>query len=266
MKNLTFFFLILMVLISCRNESNRNLQTGKDYILINNSLSHIIPLVIQSSIDPLELKTKLSNQIDTNNTCALFQYVSGDTLNMTGLIQYNVDFYHGCSDSDGVHKAGIVQCNLENFLNETDGSCEVIFDGFQIGGNFLWGGFEINTSNTNSWTVITKDLRLQLSKKDIIIADTLVYNRVGGDVTTGLMLDDQFLISTNGLMVDRNNAIGIGYSDNLYKMANCRWFSQGLLEIELSDGLKQIIDFGANDCDNEAIFEMNGSQYVIEMQ
>ena len=49
-------------------------------------------------------------------------------------------------------------------------------------------------------------------------------------------------------------------------MANCRWFSQGLLEIELSDGLKQVIDFGANDCDNEAIFEMNGSQYIIEMQ
>ena len=266
MKNLIIVVLALLIFLSCRNESSRNLQTGKDYVLISNNLSHILPLVIQSSFDPSQLKSKLINQMDTNNTCALFQYVSGDTSNMTGAINYNIDFYNGCSDSDGVHKAGIVQCNLDGFLQDLNGSCEVVFDGFRIGGNFLWGGFEITTINANSWTVISKDLRLQLIKKDIIIADTLIYNRVNGENTADLLLDDHFLISSNGFMIDRNNAIGIGYSDNLYKKADCRWISQGLLEVELSNGLKQIIDFGENECDNEAIFELDGNQYVIEMQ
>ena len=266
MKKIVFFLIIISVIFSCRNENNRNLQTGKDYILINNGLSHIIPLVIHSSIDPVQLKLKLMNQSDSLNTCASFHYISGDTSAMNGLIQYDIDFYHGCSDSDGVHKAGIVQCNLDGFLNGLNSSCEVVFDGFQIGGNFLWGGFEIVPINANNWRVITKDLRLQLSKKEIIITDTLLYSRVSGDPTVEFLLDDQFLISSNGLILDRNNAFGTGFSANMFKTADCRWFTQGLLEIELSDGLKQIIDFGAMDCDNEAMFEMDGNQYVIEMQ
>ncbi len=265
-KLIVFVFSFLIFLSSCRNESDRNLQTGKDYVLINNSLSHVIPLVIQSSLDPVELKAKLINQMDTINTCAQFQYVSGDTSIMTGEINYNIDFYQGCSDSDGVHKAGIMQCNLNGFLNDVNGGCEVVFDGFQIGGYFLWGGFELNYLNANTWQVITKDLRLQLSKKDIIIADTLVYDRVNGELTPDMLLDDQFLISTKGFLIDRNNEIGIGFSENLIKMADCRWISQGILEIELSNGQKQVVDFGDNDCDNEAVFELNGNQYIIQMQ
>ena len=34
----------------------------------------------------------------------------------------------------------------------------------------------------------------------------------------------------------------------------------------LSDGINQIINFGDNECDNQAMFELGENQYVVEMQ
>ena len=256
----------MILLISCRNESSRSLQTGKDYILITSNISSVMPLIIHSSLNSSQVKANLTDQFDTNNTCALFQYISGDTTSMIGPIVYDIDFQHGCSDSDGVHKAGLIHCSLDEYLASVNGTCSVDFDGLQIGGDFLWGGLDIVTYNLNSWKIITRNLRLQSGKKNIILEDTLIFNKIVGQSTSNLILDDDFLISTNGHLIDRNNVIGNGYSDNIYKMTYCRWLSQGIIEIDLSDGINQIINFGDNECDNQAMFELGENQYVVEMQ
>jgi len=266
MKNNIFLILLLAGLFfSCRSEIDRNIQTAKDYMLMTNKLLSVMPHVIYSSQDSIVLKLLLQSQIDTNNTCATYNLIEGDTLSMLDSIVYNIDFGFGCSDSDQVYKVGIITCAIDSYLNNSNGKCNVEFDGLQIDGYFLWGGVEINATTTSSYEIITNNLRLQSGKDVVVFQDTLLCKIQNGILTTNYMLDDEYLISSKGILIDRDNSVGNGISHDLYKKSSCSWISSGIIEIETDESKKYVVNCGDNYCDNEAVIELNGENYIISM-
>jgi len=264
-NNILLISLLISLFFSCRSETDRNIQIAKDYMLITNKLLSVVPHVIYSSQDSIVLKSLLQSHIDTNNTCATYNLISGDTLSMLDSIVYNIDFGFGCSDSDQVYKAGIITCAIDSYLNNINGNCNVEFDGLQVDGYFLWGGIEISAITSSSYEIITKNLRLQSGKDIIVFQDTLVCNIQNGIVTTNYMLDDEYLISSIGMLIDRDNYVGNGISNDLYKKASCSWISAGIIEIETDESKKYVVNCGDNYCDNEAVIELNGENYIIAM-
>ena len=261
MNNILKFLILLIFLSSCRNEASLSIQSANDYLLVTKDISSVVPIVVNASKDPLYLKKLLIKQSDTSNTCATFRYINGDTSNMLGVIEFEIDFYQGCTDRDGLNKAGVIKCELDNSLNIVNACCKLEFDGFQITNDFIWGGMTIENKDVNKWKVITKDFLLQSGKKSIVFVDTLLFEKTAGIITSSFN-DDEFLISSNGEL----NSNVLGYSNDLCKKYNCSWLSKGFLELNIYDQSKQLIDLGSNECDNEAILQIGGEEYLLEMQ
>jgi len=266
MKNNIFLILLLTGLFfSCRSEKDKNIQTAEDYMLITNKLLSVMPHVIYSSQDSIVLKSLLQSHIDTNNTCATYNLIEGDTLSMLDSIVYNIDFGFGCSDSDQVYKVGIITCTIDSYLNNSNGKCNVEFDGLQIDGYFLWGGVEINAITTSFYEITTNNIRLQFGKNIIVFEDTLLCNMQNGMLSSYYMLDDEYIISSHGILIDSDNSHANGISNNLYKKASCSWISSGIIEIQTNESKKYVVNCGDNYCDDEAVIELNGDNHIIVM-
>ncbi len=244
---------------SCRNNESRSIQLAKDYLHISNHISLVVPVIVEISNDPFYLKELLANQADTSLSCATFRYVSGDTSTMLGPIEFEIDYFQGCLDNDGIAKAGVLVCNLQGSFSSLNSECLVAFDGFKIANDFFWGGFDILNKDTNKWKIITKDYAIQSNKKLTSFEDTLLFCKISGDSSNNF--DHEFLISSKGLL---NSAVS-GYSIDLVKKMSCNWFSQGIIELNIEDETKQIINLGMGDCDNEAILQIGVDEFVIEM-
>ena len=259
MKYIFYTALFIALFSSCRNNESRSIQTAKDYLHISNHLSTVVPFVIKVSEDSTYLKQLLSNQSDTSFSCASFNYISGDTTSMEGPIEFEIDFYQGCVDNDGIAKAGLVYCILQQPVSNIVAVCQVQFDGFKISNDFFWGGFNLTTKDINKWKVITTDYSIQSVKKQTTLLDTLLFCKVSTNSFNSL--DDQFIISSIGLL---NQSVE-GYSTDLVKIVGCNWFSQGIIELDIEDQTKQIINLGAGDCDNEALLEIGAYDFVVQM-
>ena len=261
MNNILKSLIFLVLISACRNEASLSIQSAKDYLLVTTDISSVVPLVVNASKDLVYLKTLFNKHGDSSNTCATFRYINGDTSNMLGVIEFEIDFYQGCLDKDGLNKAGIIKCELDNSLNIVNACCKLEFDGFQITNDFIWGGMTIENKDVNKWKVITKDFLLQSGKEYIVFVDTLLFEKIAG-ITTYSFIDDEFMISSNGEL----NSNVLGYSNDLCKKYNCSWLSKGFLELNIYDQSKQLIDLGSNECDNEAILQIGDEEYLLEMQ
>ena len=49
------------------------------------------------------------------------------------------------------------------------------------------------------------------------------------------------------------------------KNYSCSWLSKGVLEINIYDQTKQIINLGQDECNNEAVLQIGGKEYLLEM-
>ena len=260
MNNFFIGLLFLLIFTSCRNETSLSIQSAEDYLLIANDISCVVPLVINSSKDPQYLKKLLMKKTDTSNSCASFNYVAGDTSSMLGLITFEIDFFQGCIDKDGLNKAGIIKCELTNSLNIVNAICKVEFDGFRISDDFIWGGVTLENKGLNKWKVVTEDFLLQSGKESLVFVDTLLFEKKSG-ILTSTFSDDEFIFSSKGEL----NSNVTGYSHDLRKNYNCSWVSKGVLELNIYDQTKQIINFGQDECDNEAFLQIGEDEYLIEM-
>ena len=261
MNNILKSLIFLIFISACRNETSLSIQSAKDYLLITKDICSVVPIVVNVSKDPIYLKTLLNKHSDSSNTCATFRYINGDTANMLGVVEFEIDFYQGCTDKDGLNKAGIIKCELHNSLNTINACCKLSFDGFQIANDFLWGGMTIENKDVNKWKVVTEELLLQSGKEYIFFVDTLLFEKIAG-IATYSFKDDEFIISSKGEL----NSNVSGYSNNLCKKYNCSWLSKGILELNIYDYSKQIINLGSNECDNEATLQIGEEEYFLEMQ
>lgn len=260
MNNFFIGLLFLFLFASCRNETSLSIQSAEDYLLVANDISCVVPLVVNASENPQYLKKLLMKKTDTSNTCASFNYIAGDTSTMLGLITFEIDFFQGCVDEDGLNKAGIIKCELSNSLNVVDAICKVEFDGFRIANDFIWGGLSIENKGFNKWKVVTDDFLLQSGKESLVFIDTLLFEKKAG-ILSASFSDDEFVFSSKGELNDNVT----GYSHDLRKNYSCSWISKGVLEINIYDQTKQIINMGIDECDNEAVLQIGEKEYLLEM-
>ena len=69
-KASVLIFGMVLLLTSCVKSKERDLQTSKDYALIQNNLSMVVPLVIHSVQSKSYVLDKINSEEDTLNSCA----------------------------------------------------------------------------------------------------------------------------------------------------------------------------------------------------
>lgn len=269
MKKLGVFILLsLIVFAGCKKRREKNIQPSKDFALISNNIQTIIPLVSALTLTSEQVRAALATSSDSLNTCASFTLVSGDTLNVSNSnpLTFDIDFLGGCVDNDDKHKQGAIRCTLYGFMGSTGANCSCSFIDFEIGGNILSGNISITNTGGLSMLITTTNLRLKVGKKYIYIDTDIRSKQIAGDLTPTTLLDNSYLVSSTATLTDRYNKEFDVFAEDMYKHYTCKWIAGGFAELNDDDNDVQVIDFGASNCDNEAVITIDEKVYTIELE
>lgn len=263
------FILVVIIAISgCKKRREKNIQPSKDFALISNNIQTIIPLVSTIALTDEQIRTAIATGSDSLNTCASFSLVSGDTLNISNSnpLIFDIDFSSGCVDLDGKYKKGVIRCTLYGYMANTGANCSCSFVDFEIGGNELSGNISITNTGVLSMLITTSNLNLKVGKKYIYIDTEIRSVQLAGDLTPTNLLDNSYLVASTAILTDRYNKDFDVFAEDLYKHYTCKWIAGGFAELNDDDNDAQVIDFGDNNCNNEAVISIDEKVYTIELE
>ena len=261
-------FLSIIIISGCKKRKEKNIQPSKDFALISNNIQTIIPLVSSISLTGELLRLALSTGADSLNTCASFTLISGDTLNVSNAspLIFDIDFSSGFLDNDGWDKSGVIRCTLYGFMENTGANCSCSFAGFEINGNRLSGGISITNTGALSLLITTSSLELKVGKKYIYIDTDMRSTQIEGSLTPNNLLDNSYLVSSIANLTGRYNNEFEVFAEELHKDYSCKWITTGIAELNDKDNNPQVIDFGSNSCDSEAVISIEEKVYTIELE
>ncbi|MCB9195639.1 MAG: hypothetical protein H6600_06090 [Flavobacteriales bacterium] len=264
MKILPIVFLISIVLIGCNRTAEKSLQPARDYILIQEGLSNVVPLLIHTGQSQAYLHDVLSSGMDTLNSCATYTYLDGDTIDISvNPMQYEIT-YSQCNDYDQELKNGTLQCILYEYFNVDSADCFVAFDAFSINDNILSGSITIKRIGGNDYKISTSNLKLIIGTREINYSGSLFYS-MGTGGNANLLYDNYISVSDEGSLNDRYGNDFTVNTEGISKELNCEWFNGGFVELEDIEGESIVLDYGAGACDNSATVTYSGEDVVINL-
>jgi hypothetical protein len=252
------------MLTSCNRNNEKSIQPARDYVLIQESLSNVVPLVIHTGQSDSYLMDRLRNGLDTLNSCASYVYLDGDTIDISlEPIQYEITFSQ-CTDRDSELKNGSLQCIQYDYFNVDSASCFLTFDAFSLNNNILSGSLNIKRTSGNNYKISTSNLKLIVGTREINYSGSLVYN-MGTGSDANWLYDNFISVTDEGSLNDRYSHEFTINNEGISKGLDCGWFNAGFVELEDIDGESIVLDYGAGSCDNHATITYSGDDVVIDL-
>lgn len=255
-----------LFITSCKQNTARTIQPARDYALIFREISSIIPLIVLETQSSQKMKTILTDSTDTLNTCALFNYISGDTsVSNFQNISFNIDFQGGCVTNDNSFMEGALNCYSYAPFSSSSGKANISFNNFRIDGN-LFTGTLIIEKTVDGIKVSSNNISISVGKKSILYSGISKWSSTLPIVNDTLIKDNYFHVSDSCLLTSRYGDTYTCVSTGLYKLCDCRWFTEGITEIVDSQNETQIIDYGNGTCENQATVSSNNDVYNVDLQ
>lgn len=267
-KSVFVLTLLILAFTGCKKQKEKNIQPSKDFSLITNDISSIVPLVLHLAQSEEYLRTVLAIGDDSLNTSAIISLVSGDTLNVSNSspLVFDIDYSSGVIDMDGIYKKGVVRCEIRGFMTSSGATCSCSFRDFEIGENPLTGAISITNTGALSHLITTSNLKLKVAKKHIDFDADMRVIQLEGNKTLTNLLDDSFYISSTSIIVDRYGKEFDVFAEEILKKYSCKWLSGGYAELNDDKNKVQVIDFGDGVCDNEAVVTIEDEVYTIDLE
>ena len=178
-----------------------------------------------------------------------------------------LDFGTSCQLNDGNVVSGIIRLEFGPIINGTR-TINYTFEDYTYNGNGVTGGGEIfrQIANQNGNPQSTVNESITVSFTNTTVTATRVGNRVAEwteGVGTGTWIDNVYQVTGNWDTTFSNGFYRSGtVTQALVRKMNCAYLVSGVLEIE-QENLLGIIDWGNGDCDNQALFTVNGYEFPI---
>lgn len=259
-----FIIVIVLTLLGCTRSKERSIQPARDYALVHQDLSEIIPLIIHTGQSQNYLLDRFREGADTLNSCATYTYLQGDTVNIAiEPIQYEINFAQ-CYDHDGDLKNGSLKCILYDYFNVDSSSCFMSFDAFSLNNNIVTGSLNIKRISGNSYKVSTSALRIIIGTREIHYDGSITYQMsTGTDVNS--LYDNKLVVLDNGFLTDRYGSEVEIHNEGISKALDCHWFYGGFVELADSEGESLVLDFGAGSCDSDATITISDEETAIKL-
>ncbi len=248
--NVLIFGMVLL-LSSCVKSKERDLQTSKDYALVQNNLSMVVPLVVHSVQSKSYVLDKINSEEDTLNSCAEYHYVSGDTVDITN---ENVVFeilFSQCYDKDLAKKNGSLMVNIDKYFNTDSAICNLTFDAFSINDNIMQGDIRIKRINGGLFEVSSSNLTVIVGTRSIKYEGTFEMT-MGTGQQTDLLYDNTFTLQDEGTILNRFGVLNNFIGTDIRRQMTCNYISSGLVVLDDNSENTQILDFGDSTCNNIA--------------
>lgn len=264
MKKVLLYLVLILLAASCNRTKEKSIQPARDYILIQEGLSNVIPLIIHTGQSNNYLMDRIRHGLDTLNSCASYTYLGGDTVDINvEPVQYEIN-YNQCEDYDGELKNGSLMCILNDYFNVDSSSCFVNFDSFSINNNILVGSVLIKRNGGNNYKIITSNLKLIIGTREINYTGTVYYTLSTGS-NIDWLYDNQLIVTDKGSLNDRYSQEVTVNNAGIIKNLSCEWFSEGFVELEDESKESIVLDYGDGSCDNKGVVTNSGEDIVINL-
>jgi hypothetical protein len=242
-------FMAASLISGCRKSKEKSIQASKDYALVQTNISYVAPLIIHTVQSQNYMMDRIRSGQDTLNSCASYNYISGDTVDIASQNLTVEILFSQCMDFDNALKNGSLIIELENYFDADSAMCFVKFDDFSLNDNIISGNLALQRLGGNNFEVITSNLIIFVETRQIKYAGKLKFNMGTGSDALRLY-DNNLTIQEEGEITDRFGNFSQTIGTDLIRSLSCNWFGEGLVEIEDVDGDSQILDFGLGTCDN----------------
>jgi hypothetical protein len=210
--------------------------------------------------------------------CATVTVTPADTITWPKTI--TVDFgTANCTGSDLRTRRGKIIITATGFYREAGTVLTITTDNYYVNDYKVEGTKTItnngrNTGGNLSYSVVVAGGKITTPDGDIIEWEsTRTREWIEGESTTFLshglsgILDDVYSITGNA---NGTNREGRDFTANITSPLrvelDCRWITQGTVEVQPEDLKLRTVDFGAGSCDNEATITIDNRTYTIYMR
>ncbi len=252
MKELSLILsFIILLATGCTKSEEKSSQGAKDYAIVMSNIADVAPLVVHTIQSQSYVLGRIRNNSDTLNSCANYQYISGDTVDIeNGNVNLEILFSQ-CVDFDGALKNGSLLLNISNYFDVDSATCSVILSDFSINNNIFSGTLNLKRKGSNQFEIVANNVNVVIGTRQISYEGSILCTMgTGGDAM--LLYDNLLEIEEEGELVDRFGAVFQTIGTGLVRDLSCNWISEGLSELEDVEGDSQILNFGNGFCDNVA--------------
>lgn len=265
-----------VIIYSCTKfKENRTTTTSADENLSEIAFNDIYKIVNETAVD--ESSNKSTNVYSFGNcaTVTVDPAWPDSTFPKTVTIDFGTT---NCTGYDGRNRRGVIKYNISDRYRNIGCVISVSPQDFYINDYKVEGSKTItnngrNSNNNLSYTIQITNGKITTPSNDIITWEsTRTREWIEGENTTFLtdglngILDDVYSITGDGSGVNRDGKdYTVTILEALIVKLDCRWITQGVLEIA-PEGLKtRTIDYGDGNCDNNATVEIGNRTYSIEL-
>ncbi|MFZ5554266.1 MAG: hypothetical protein ACOZCO_14200 [Bacteroidota bacterium] len=255
-----------LFIASCKKEeADTDTQSAVDYAYLKLGYNTVLPVTNNITVNEEGLdKTNLY-------TCATVTRIAGDTTNWPAsgdTLVYEVNYgTSGCVDTDGRMKSGILTVSFYSNFQLSGGQVRVVPTNFYVDGLKFEGDMTLQNNGNYNYSKVVTGGKCVASTWTISYDGTTTMTWTAGFNTPTDPTDDSYSFTEAANAVNRKgSAFTVSTTSAVIKNCNCKWISQGTVEITPSGLATRTIDFGNGTCDQQATLTINGKVFNFEMQ
>ncbi len=257
----------LLLFSSCEKkiETDNETQSVLDNAVATQNLVSIFPYI----------NVQLSNfsAVKKTYSCSSISQLNGDTTDSNGdkifdngPINFVLDFGDGsCSSADGVSRSGKLKITMAKKWSVLSHSVTVDFIDFKSNGLSHFGSIKITRTDSSKYNFDIKPTTLK-GDFQIDFEGAFILYQTHGENTKSDSSDDIFEITGSASGKNRQKRTFTSkVTYQLIKPANCKYIVSGMLEVTPNELKTRKVNFGANECDDEATYSMNDQTITFKI-
>ena len=203
---------------------------------------------------------------ERSDTCGTVTVTPPDVFTYPKLV--TVDFGAGCTDEDGIIKAGKLVMNVEAIW-QSNAKITVTYDNYSENGVKIEGQFTFTNLSTPNAAILSIDAQsIKLTDPNnytFSFSGNQTYTQTAGHASWWDWHDDVYNV-TGSLFSTLTNGETVNWSiqSPLVKANACYYISQGKGILDIN-GLPVYVDYGNGGCDNQGTYTINGQVYPFTM-
>ncbi len=272
-KYISFIFAFaLVVAVSCKKSQDEDFEeTFQDDSVSEFAFNDALK-VVESSLADSSLTKNASFSGPNFGSCAVVTInpPAGDP-SFPKTIEVNFGST-GCKDAYGIHRKGKIIATITDKYRNVGSVTTLTTQNYYVEDRKVEGTKTVTNLGRNAkgnlhYSVeITNGKITDPSGEFRTFESSRIREWVAGESTKFDPFDDVYLITGTAEGVTRK---GRNYTMTiiipLRVQLNCRWITQGTLEVQPEDLKTRTVDFGTGSCDNDAVVSVGGKTYSIKI-
>ncbi len=266
----TFAAIVLFTFASCRKndkvtDEDNDIEAAEDNAYAEDVFGDVYKIMDEAA---REQNGFYKNEQSETGTLSCAIITADTTANPRKL---TIDFGNGCVGKDGRTRTGKIIITFTGRYRTQGTVITHTFDNYTVNGNKVAGVKTVTNLGNNSrnnlvFKIEVKGAEITTSNGIISWESTREREWIAGQ-NTAAVTDDEYSITGSAKGTNRKGRkFDITITDPLHIKLNCKWITDGKLEVKPEGKLKRTVDYGNGNCDNDATVSIAGKTYNFKMK